>query len=171
MFVLCRLCLHQPPSPGSPFPSPTAAPRRRADRRYRSHFSRTEWGDGTVLSEDGDRITVLFDEAGYRTLSLETVAGRDERYVQHGRRGRARGSGGEDVATGPAGPRDELPLSVSAPDPRVPGASAFREGCAKSERSARRTVPSGAGRGHSRTARRSRPGGHPSPSPPPSQRA
>ncbi|MET9720233.1 RecQ family ATP-dependent DNA helicase [Streptomyces rochei] len=43
-----------------------------------------EWGDGTVLSEDGDRITVLFDEAGYRTLSLETVAGRDDLLtVQH----------------------------------------------------------------------------------------
>ncbi|MFF3307586.1 RecQ family ATP-dependent DNA helicase [Streptomyces sp. NPDC002952] len=36
------------------------------------------WGDGTVLSEDGDRITVLFDQAGYHTLSLEAVAGRDD---------------------------------------------------------------------------------------------
>ncbi|WP_331712133.1 DUF3553 domain-containing protein [Agrococcus carbonis] len=32
------------------------------------------WGDGSVVSDDGDRITVLFDEAGYRTLSLEAVA-------------------------------------------------------------------------------------------------
>ncbi|MDT0612530.1 RecQ family ATP-dependent DNA helicase [Streptomyces lancefieldiae] len=37
-----------------------------------------EWGEGTVLSEDGDRITVLFDRAGYRTLSLESLAGRDD---------------------------------------------------------------------------------------------
>ncbi|MYR45948.1 DUF3553 domain-containing protein, partial [Streptomyces sp. SID5910] len=37
-----------------------------------------EWGEGTVLSEDGDRITVLFDRAGYRTLSLEALAGRDD---------------------------------------------------------------------------------------------
>ncbi|MFF8596922.1 RecQ family ATP-dependent DNA helicase [Streptomyces sp. NPDC015220] len=36
------------------------------------------WGEGTVLSEDGDRITVLFDQAGYRTLSLETLAGQDD---------------------------------------------------------------------------------------------
>ncbi|WP_217250666.1 ATP-dependent DNA helicase RecQ [Streptomyces sp. AC602_WCS936] len=36
------------------------------------------WGGGTVLSEDGDRITVLFDRAGYRTLSLETLADRDD---------------------------------------------------------------------------------------------
>ncbi|WP_425246319.1 RecQ family zinc-binding domain-containing protein [Streptomyces sp. NEAU-NA10] len=34
------------------------------------------WGEGTVLSEDQDRITVLFDQAGYRTLALEAVAGR-----------------------------------------------------------------------------------------------
>ncbi|GAA3896810.1 RecQ family ATP-dependent DNA helicase [Streptomyces gulbargensis] len=32
-----------------------------------------EWGDGTVLSEESDRITVLFDTMGYRTLSLPTV--------------------------------------------------------------------------------------------------
>lgn len=35
------------------------------------------WGRGTVLSEDGDRITVLFDEVGYRTLSLDALAGRE----------------------------------------------------------------------------------------------
>ncbi|QIJ61102.1 RecQ family ATP-dependent DNA helicase [Streptomyces sp. JB150] len=36
-----------------------------------------QWGDGTVLSEDRDRITVLFDHAGYHTLSLEALAARD----------------------------------------------------------------------------------------------
>ncbi|GAA3398012.1 RecQ family ATP-dependent DNA helicase [Streptomyces roseoviridis] len=36
-----------------------------------------EWGDGTVLSEEDDRITVLFDTMGYRTLSLATVEDRD----------------------------------------------------------------------------------------------
>ncbi|MFH8800784.1 RecQ family ATP-dependent DNA helicase [Streptomyces sp. NPDC017936] len=36
------------------------------------------WGEGTVLSEDGDRITVLFDRSGYRTLALEAVAGRED---------------------------------------------------------------------------------------------
>jgi ATP-dependent DNA helicase RecQ len=34
----------------------------------------TEWGDGMVMSEDGDRITVLFDAMGYRTLSLEAIS-------------------------------------------------------------------------------------------------
>ncbi|MGW3989484.1 RecQ family ATP-dependent DNA helicase [Streptomyces sp. NPDC004830] len=33
-----------------------------------------QWGDGTVLSEDQDRITVFFAQAGYRTLALEAVA-------------------------------------------------------------------------------------------------
>ncbi|MFF2203475.1 RecQ family ATP-dependent DNA helicase [Streptomyces sp. NPDC058145] len=37
-----------------------------------------EWGRGTVLSEDGDRITVLFDEVGYRTLSLDALADREQ---------------------------------------------------------------------------------------------
>ncbi|MFJ1807020.1 MULTISPECIES: RecQ family ATP-dependent DNA helicase [unclassified Streptomyces] len=37
-----------------------------------------EWLDGTVLSADGDRITVLFDQAGYRTLSLDALAARDD---------------------------------------------------------------------------------------------
>ncbi|WP_217238519.1 ATP-dependent DNA helicase RecQ [Streptomyces sp. AC555_RSS877] len=36
-----------------------------------------QWGEGTVLSEDRDRITVLFDHAGYHTLSLEALATRD----------------------------------------------------------------------------------------------
>ncbi len=35
-----------------------------------------EWGDGTVMSEEGDRITVLFDSMGYRTLSLTAIAGK-----------------------------------------------------------------------------------------------
>ncbi|MFJ3714376.1 RecQ family ATP-dependent DNA helicase [Streptomyces sp. NPDC090057] len=37
-----------------------------------------QWGRGTVLSEDGDRITVLFDEVGYRTLSLDALADREQ---------------------------------------------------------------------------------------------
>jgi ATP-dependent DNA helicase RecQ len=31
------------------------------------------WGVGTVLRYDGGRVVVLFDQAGYRTLSVETV--------------------------------------------------------------------------------------------------
>ncbi len=33
-----------------------------------------EWGEGLVLRRDGDSIVVLFDDAGYRTLSCDLVA-------------------------------------------------------------------------------------------------
>jgi ATP-dependent DNA helicase RecQ len=34
-----------------------------------------EWGDGTVQTyEEGDRVVVLFDAAGYKTLALDVVA-------------------------------------------------------------------------------------------------
>jgi ATP-dependent DNA helicase RecQ len=34
------------------------------------------WGEGEVMSEDGGRITVLFESVGYRTLSLPAVQAR-----------------------------------------------------------------------------------------------
>lgn len=33
-----------------------------------------EWGQGVVMTGEHDRVTVLFDDEGYRTLSLEAVA-------------------------------------------------------------------------------------------------
>lgn len=36
-----------------------------------------EWGPGVVMRAEPDRITVLFDEHGYRTLSLDALAGTD----------------------------------------------------------------------------------------------
>jgi ATP-dependent DNA helicase RecQ len=54
-------------------PSPPAADSYPAGTRVRH----TEWGEGTVMSEEGDRITVLFESMGYRTLSLAAVAGKD----------------------------------------------------------------------------------------------
>ena len=36
-----------------------------------------QWGPGEVMSAEPDRITVLFDEYGYRTLSLEAVEEHD----------------------------------------------------------------------------------------------
>jgi ATP-dependent DNA helicase RecQ len=32
-----------------------------------------EWGDGVVMSIEQDRMTVLFDEVGYKMLSLRAV--------------------------------------------------------------------------------------------------
>jgi ATP-dependent DNA helicase RecQ len=36
-----------------------------------------EWGHGVVISGESDRITVLFDEFGYRTLSMEVIRDAD----------------------------------------------------------------------------------------------
>jgi ATP-dependent DNA helicase RecQ len=33
-----------------------------------------EWGDGLVLSYEDDRMTVLFDQVGYKTLSVPVVS-------------------------------------------------------------------------------------------------
>ena len=41
-----------------------------------SKVSHASWGEGVVMRYEGDRIVVLFEEVGYRTLSLEAVASR-----------------------------------------------------------------------------------------------
>nr|MDT0665987.1 DUF3553 domain-containing protein [Micromonospora sp. DSM 115978] len=38
-----------------------------------SHVEHVQWGRGQVLEAADDRITVLFDDVGYRTLSTEAV--------------------------------------------------------------------------------------------------
>ena len=38
-----------------------------------SRVHHDEFGDGTVTDVEEDRVTVLFEEVGYRTLSLELV--------------------------------------------------------------------------------------------------
>jgi ATP-dependent DNA helicase RecQ len=35
--------------------------------------SHEQWGAGVVMTVEEDRLTVLFDEVGYRTLSIEAV--------------------------------------------------------------------------------------------------
>jgi ATP-dependent DNA helicase RecQ len=52
-------------------PSPAAASYAAGTR-----VQHTEWGEGTVMSEEGDRVTVLFESMGYRTLSLAAIAGK-----------------------------------------------------------------------------------------------
>jgi ATP-dependent DNA helicase RecQ len=41
-----------------------------------SRVQHTSWGEGIVMRYEGDRIVVLFDEVGYKTLLLEAVAAR-----------------------------------------------------------------------------------------------
>jgi len=36
-----------------------------------------QWGPGIVMREEEDRITVLFEEVGYRTLSLKAIKARN----------------------------------------------------------------------------------------------
>ncbi|GAA4788849.1 RecQ family ATP-dependent DNA helicase [Streptomyces ziwulingensis] len=62
---------------GTEEPPPERAHPAAVDYPVGSRVRHGEWGRGTVLSEDGDRITVLFDRTGYRTLSLAAVAGQD----------------------------------------------------------------------------------------------
>ncbi len=54
----------QPDADESPFP-------------VQGRVEHREWGEGVVMRYEGDRIVVLFDEVGYRTLSLPTVLERD----------------------------------------------------------------------------------------------
>jgi ATP-dependent DNA helicase RecQ len=42
-----------------------------------SRVRHAQWGPGIVMREEDDRITVLFDEVGYRTLSLKAIAARN----------------------------------------------------------------------------------------------
>ncbi|MEU0948157.1 RecQ family ATP-dependent DNA helicase [Streptomyces canus] len=51
--------------------SPGAAPYAAGTR-----VQHAEWGEGTVMSEEGDRVTVLFESMGYRTLSLAAITGK-----------------------------------------------------------------------------------------------
>ncbi|MEU1056667.1 RecQ family ATP-dependent DNA helicase [Streptomyces sp. NPDC005876] len=43
-----------------------------------SRVRHREWGEGMVLSEDGDRITVQFEQVGYRTLALAALADQED---------------------------------------------------------------------------------------------
>jgi ATP-dependent DNA helicase RecQ len=53
--------------------------RRSGDQPYPLHstVSHRQWGRGTVLGYDEDRMTVLFDEVGYKTLSVAVVQDND----------------------------------------------------------------------------------------------
>ncbi|MEU4820726.1 ATP-dependent DNA helicase RecQ [Actinomadura sp. NPDC023710] len=57
-------------------PNETATPPDQTDEApfpLHSEVQHAAWGTGTVMRVEPDRITVLFEEAGYRTLSLEAI--------------------------------------------------------------------------------------------------
>jgi ATP-dependent DNA helicase RecQ len=49
----------------------TALPEGNREFPLNSTVRHVEWGRGVVMNAGDDRITALFDEAGYKTLSLE----------------------------------------------------------------------------------------------------
>lgn len=53
----------------------TAEPAQAQDRPFplNSRVVHTQWGGGLVTHCDGDKVTVLFDEAGYKSLALAVV--------------------------------------------------------------------------------------------------
>ena len=70
---------------GEPYPGPcgncdnctagqTEEPVRSGDPfPIHAEVTHATWGPGTVMRTEPDRITVLFEENGYKTLSLEAV--------------------------------------------------------------------------------------------------
>ena len=52
-------------------------PRRRGQFTLRAAVNHQEWGPGVVIAVEDDRLTVLFEEVGYRTLSVEAVEDND----------------------------------------------------------------------------------------------
>jgi ATP-dependent DNA helicase RecQ len=57
----------------------TAPPPSRGDRAFAAgtRVEHTEWGPGTVLANEGDRLTVLFETVGYKELAADVVLGED----------------------------------------------------------------------------------------------
>jgi ATP-dependent DNA helicase RecQ len=49
----------------------------RSPYALQSKVAHASWGEGVVMRYEGDRIVVLFEDVGYRTLSLDTVRERN----------------------------------------------------------------------------------------------
>ena len=52
-------------------------PRRRGQFTLQAAVNHEEWGPGVVMAVEDDRLTVLFEEVGYRTLSVQAVEDND----------------------------------------------------------------------------------------------
>jgi ATP-dependent DNA helicase RecQ len=68
----CDWCAEHPGEPAAP---------QRADAEVpfpaQASVAHREWGHGTVMSVEDDRITVFFEEQGYKVLSLELIEEHD----------------------------------------------------------------------------------------------
>ncbi len=54
-------------------------PAEAGDRPFpvEARVAHDEWGEGAVVRYDGDKIVVLFDDVGYKTLGVDLVVERD----------------------------------------------------------------------------------------------
>jgi ATP-dependent DNA helicase RecQ len=66
---------------GSAMRAPEEDPGTESGYRVDDRVRHREWGDGTVMDVEDDRMTVFFESAGYRVLALELVE--DEGLVEH----------------------------------------------------------------------------------------
>jgi ATP-dependent DNA helicase RecQ len=64
-------------SSGTAYEAATAEPTKSSPFPVDAAVRHREWGDGTVMSVEDDRITVFFDTEGYRVLSLPVVEEHD----------------------------------------------------------------------------------------------
>ncbi len=73
----CDICAAADRAPGTGRGEVAAPPAARHSAwRPGRRVRHSEWGEGSVMSLENDRVTILFDAVGYRTLSLEVI---DER--------------------------------------------------------------------------------------------
>jgi ATP-dependent DNA helicase RecQ len=59
------------------FATPVAETPARPAFPLQSRVRHTRWGDGVVMRNEADRVTVFFDDEGYKTLSLRALRERD----------------------------------------------------------------------------------------------
>ncbi|MES9537535.1 RecQ family ATP-dependent DNA helicase [Actinomadura sp. NPDC000600] len=110
----------EPPRPDKSAASPDQAD----DNSFPLHaeVQHAAWGTGTVMRVEPDRITVLFEDAGYRTLSLEAIQRDEDLLTLHpdapstdsrpGRRGRARRRTPRGRRTKPTADRKKSPTGT-----------------------------------------------------------
>jgi len=78
----CDVCLDDAAAyPGivvdAPSATPSVEPAPRPLFPLQSRVRHTRWGDGVVMRNESDRVTVYFDDEGYKTLSLRALRERD----------------------------------------------------------------------------------------------
>jgi hypothetical protein len=67
----------------------------------RARVEHADWGQGTVLADEGDRLTVLFDDVGYQELAASVVL--EEELLSPGRSGLPFGNRSSAGYCGPPG--------------------------------------------------------------------